>query len=41
MRTAALNINAPDVIVFIDGDGQYNPDDIPNVIALIFEKKQI
>lgn len=35
MRTAANSIDA-DVIVFIDGDGQHNPDEIPQLLAPIF-----
>lgn len=34
----AMKLNA-DVIVLIDGDGQHNPDDIPNLIWPILESK--
>lgn len=38
MKTAAENTLA-DIIVFIDGDGQHNPDDIPGLLAPILQGK--
>jgi glycosyltransferase involved in cell wall biosynthesis len=38
MKTAAQNTNA-DVVVFLDGDGQNDPDDIPKLIAPILQGK--
>jgi hypothetical protein len=38
MKTAIASIEA-DIIVFIDGDGQHNPGDIPHLLAPILEGK--
>jgi glycosyltransferase involved in cell wall biosynthesis len=39
MKTAAKATHGNYIIVFIDGDGQHDPDDIPDVIAPIVEGK--
>lgn len=36
MKTAAATTDA-DIIVFIDGDGQHNPDDIPDILVPILQ----
>jgi glycosyltransferase involved in cell wall biosynthesis len=38
MKTGA-NTAAGDIIVFLDGDGAHNPEDIPNVIAPVLQNR--
>jgi glycosyltransferase involved in cell wall biosynthesis len=38
MKTAASNTDA-DILVFMDGDGQHDPEDIPNLILPILQGK--
>jgi glycosyltransferase involved in cell wall biosynthesis len=37
MKTAAKAIDVDDIIVFIDGDGQHNPDDITRLVQPIID----
>jgi len=38
MKTAMAQVDA-DILLFIDGDGQHNPDDIPNLLQPILDGK--